>query len=219
MASAIKEKPSATWDFPRLRRHLGMIPAERILMVPYPGTAKPKDVVYWDEHFNVICELVDGILVRKPMGAEESMLASFLCHLFWAFLTKHDLGLILGEAGFLELMKDQVRAPDVSFISWSRLPEGRLPEKKIPFLAPDLAVEILSESNTTKEMERKRREYFDQGTRLVWLVDPRTKAVEVFTSPEESTVLQIGETLDGGDVLPGFKLKLGKLFGRGRKRG
>ncbi len=85
-------------------------------------------------------------------------------------------------------------------------------------MIPDLAVEVLSESNTAKEMLRKRRAFFEGGTRLVWQVNPAAKTVEVFTSPEESTVLGVRQTLDGGEVLPRFKLKINKLFPSTRKR-
>jgi len=153
------------------------------------------------------------------MGTEESMLAMFLGRKLGNYADKHNLGIVLGEAGFVELMKGQVRAPDVSFISFAQLPEGKLPKKqRIARVVPDLAVEVLSESNTPKEMARKRRECFARGTQLFWQVNPENKTVEVFTLPSESTALHVGQTLDGGRVLPGFKLQLSKIFGAGRKR-
>jgi len=189
-----------------------MIPAERILLFPHPGSASPEDVLALDDHYNVICELFDGVLVRKPMGAEESRIAMYIGGKIASYAERRKLGVVLGEAGFLELMPGQVRAADVSFISKERLPGGKLPKKKIPPLVPNLAVEVLSDSNTPKEMARKRQECFAQGTQLVWQVDPKTKTVEVFTSPTESRVLRLGQTLDGENVLPGFKLKLSKIF-------
>ncbi len=218
MATATTQaKPSATWSDARLRRHLGMIPAERIMRSPKPGSATVDDVVTLDDHHHMICELVDGVLVRKPMGTEESMLAMFLGRQIGNFADKDDLGIVLGEAGFLELTEGLVRGPDVSFIAWDQLPDGKLPKKRIARLFPNLAVEVLSESNTAKEMARKRQEYFAQGTQIVWQVNPADKTVEVFTSPTESTMLRVGQTLDGGPVLPGFKLKLSKIFTAGRK--
>ena len=70
------------------------------------------------------------------------------------------------------LFRGLVRIPDVAFTSWERLPGRRVPPEPIPELAPDLAVEVLSQSNTEAEMTRKRGEYFAAGVRLVWLVDP-----------------------------------------------
>jgi len=100
----------------------------------------------------------------------------------------------------------------VAFVNWARIPDRRVPEAPIPDLAPDLPVEVLSESNTPGEMLRKRRDYFASGTRLVWQIDHRTRTAEVFTSPMDSIVLDESQTLEGGDVLPGFTLPLAQLF-------
>jgi len=213
MATAtVKAQPSPLWGIARLRRHLGMIPAERILLFPYSGPAAPEDVLFLDDHHDVICELFDGILVRKPMGVEESRIAMFIGAMILQYSQKRKLGIVLGEAAFLEIMPRQVRAADVAFISKKRLPGGKLPKKRIPLLTPDLSIEVLSDSNTSKEMARKRRECFSQGTQLFWQVDPKTKTVEVFTSPTESKVFRVGQTLEGGEVLPGFKLKVSDIF-------
>jgi Uma2 family endonuclease len=85
--------------------------------------------------------------------------------------------------------------------------DGVLVEK-----VPELAVEVLSESNTPREMERKRQEYFKFGVQLVWMVDPNTRAIQVFTSPENPTTLRESDVLDGGTVLVGFTLAIKELF-------
>ena len=105
-----------------------------------------------------------------------------------------------------------VRLPDVAYVSWSRLPGGRIPTEPVFGLAPDLAVEVLSASNTPGEMRRKRREYFDAGVRLVWIVDPVARTVAVYTKPAEPSIVSANAVLDGGDVLPGFALPLADLF-------
>ena len=74
------------------------------------------------------------------------------------------------------------------------------------------AIEVLSPSNTEKEMERKRKEYFFGGTRLVWIVDESKRTVEVWTSPDDCVTLTEGDTLDGGDLLPGFRVALKDIF-------
>jgi Uma2 family endonuclease len=107
-----------------------------------------------------------------------------------------------------------VRIPDVAFVSWKRVPDHAYPEEPIPDLAPDLAIEVLSKHNTKAEMQRKLKEYFLTGVELVWFVDPVKRRVQVFTSPEESHIVHEDEVLDGGNVLPGFKLPLRKLFAR-----
>jgi Uma2 family endonuclease len=198
-----------------LLAELGDIPPHRVLLRPYPGTATEQDIIdIHARHHKRLCELVDGVLVEKAMGFEESMLALLLGSFLINFVRQHDLGIVAGADGTLRLRPGLVRIPDVSFVSWARLPERRSPGKPIPDLAPDLAVEVLSKSNTLQEMERKLREYFQAGVRLVWYIDPEARTVEVFTAVDWSTMLDESQTLDGGDVLPGFALPLCELFPR-----
>ncbi|HEV7225559.1 MAG TPA: Uma2 family endonuclease, partial [Pirellulales bacterium] len=79
-------------------------------------------------------------------------------------------------------------------------------------LAPDLAAEVLSKGNTKQEMARKLDDYFGAGVRLVWHLDPKTATAECYTSPTTSVLVKANESLDGGAVLPGFLLRLDKLF-------
>ena len=105
-----------------------------------------------------------------------------------------------------------MRIPDVSFVSWDRLPGRTFPREEIWKLAPDLAVEVISRSNTRQEMARKLADYFSAGVRLVWYVYPAASEVEVYESPDKHVTLSIQDTLDGGEVLPGFRLPLSTLF-------
>jgi Uma2 family endonuclease len=197
---------------------LGDIPSERIRMRPAPGTATAADVIALFDGEKRLFELVDGVLVEKAMGVYESLVAGVLIQLLWNFLEQNDLGIVLGADGALEVLPDLVRIPDVSFIAWDRLPDEKLPRARIPVLAPDLAVEVLSQGNTEAEMERKLREYFEAGVRLVWYVDPETRTARVYTRPDEVRLLHEDDTLDGGDVLPGFHLTLRECFDRAVRR-
>src|SRR5258708_1197455 len=98
------------------------------------------------------------------------------------FVSQHDLGKVLGPDGTLKLLPEQVRIPDVCFISWGQLRDKSLRDVAIPPLVPDLAVEILSPGNTKREMDRKLREYFQAGVRLVWYVDPRKRIAHAYTA-------------------------------------
>lgn len=193
---------------------LGGISPHRIRLHPSPGQAREKDVTDILDRTGVICELVDGVLVEKVMGYLEASLALWIGHLLQSFLDRRDLGLLAGADGALRLMPGLVRAPDVSFVSWAKLPQRRVPVKPIPDLVPDLAIEILSESNTPGEMARKLHDYFDAGVVSVWLVDLRARTVSVFLEPEVYTVHTEGEVLDGGDVLPGLNLAVRDIFAR-----
>jgi Uma2 family endonuclease len=197
---------------PELRRYFDMIPAERIVLDPAPGTATKKHLIRENERKYRLCELVDGVLLEKPMGTKEGLLGGWLLHFLWQFLEAHRLGIVLGGDAALELMPDLVRVPDVSFISFDRLPGRKVPAKAIAPLSPGLAVEVLSPSNTKKEMQRKCREYLTTGSRLVWLIYPKTRVVEVHKTAGRCRRLRIGQVLDGGDVLPGFELPLSQLL-------
>jgi Uma2 family endonuclease len=119
----------------------------------------------------------------------------------------------------MRLWAGRVRIPDVAFTSWDRMPGRRRPPQPIPTLAPDLAVEILSRSNTVAEMRLKRQDYFAAGVRLVWEVDPEARTVSVYIAPANPTILTETDTIDGGAVLPGFTLSLRDLFGELDRQG
>jgi len=209
---AAVETTSTIGTLADLVERLGGIPLDRIRYQPPPGTATVEDVVRVEEQENRLCELVDGVLVEKAMGFRESLLAMAIGHCLRDFVMPANLGLVAGSDGMMQLFEGLVRIPDVSFVSWSNVPGGKVPNHPVPLLAPDLAVEVLSKTNTPGEMKRKRKEYFDAGARLVWLVDLERRKVSVFTSPEQSREFTEAETLDGGEVLPGFNLSLRELF-------
>jgi len=191
---------------------LGHVPLERIVFDPWPGTATEEDVVRLDDHEDRLCELIDGTLVEKPMGYEESAIAMEIGRHLGNFVIPRKLGVVTGPDGMIKLLARRVRIPDVAFVSMARLPGGRMPKQPIPQLAPDLAVEVLSESNTRAEMTNKLQEYFTAGTRLVWYVDPKTRTIDVYTSPENPTRLVVGDVLTGGEVLPAFQIAVADLF-------
>jgi Uma2 family endonuclease len=191
---------------------LGNVPLERIRFDPWPGSATEADVVRLEERENRLCELVNGTLVEKPMGLVESIIAGVLIRVLGTFVESRRLGVVTAPDGMLRLSRDLVRIPDVAFISFARMPGGVLPNEPIPSLAPDMACEILSKSNTPAEMRRKLREYFDAGTRLVWIIDPPTRSATVHTSPEQSVAIPADGKLSGAEVLPGFEVALAELF-------
>jgi Uma2 family endonuclease len=195
-----------------LLEQLGDVPPSRVWLVPAPGTATEQDLLDISEKENRLFELVDGTLVEKPMGFQESLLAAFLIELLGPFVRAANLGLVTAPDATVRLAPRLVRIPDVAFFSWDRIPGGRVPKEPVPSLGPDLAAEILSASNTPREMARKRREYFESGARLVWLIDPASRMVAVFTSPDASVNLSESDVLDGGAVLPGFTLVLRDFF-------
>ncbi len=142
------------------------------------------------------------------------MLATQLAYLIRCYLEQNDFGALIGGAGLLEILPRQVRAPDVSFIRWERLPKPGAPKPPIYAAVPDLAVEILSKSNTKVEMDRKLQDYFKAGVRLVWYIDPDARTAKAYSAPAKWTDIGSDGSLSGGEVLPGFELSLAKLFAR-----
>jgi Uma2 family endonuclease len=200
-----------------LQNRLGGVPLARIWYRPAPGTATEKDVLEAEARENRLCELVDGTLVEKAMGFEEARLALRLGWLIASYVDQNDLGVSVGADGMMRIAPGLVRIPDLSFIAWNRLLDRESPQEPIPDLAPDLAVEVLSEGNTKAEMARKVREYFEAGVVLVWLIDPRKRTARVVSTVEKSIVVRADQALDGGDVLPGFSLLLSDLLDGGRR--
>jgi Uma2 family endonuclease len=199
------------WSAEDLAARLGDIPLRRIRFDPPPGTADKADAVRATETERP-CELIDGTLVEKTVGAWESRLAALLIELLGAFARRQRLGVVFAPDATMELARGQDRIPNVSFVSWARLPADRT--DPVPAMVPDLAVEIIGEGNTRREMDRKRAEYLSAGVRLLWYVHPATRTVEVFTpaAPDAPRTLREGDALDGGEVLQGFSLPVAELF-------
>jgi len=209
------KNPPPTWTtMADLLLHLGEIPPDRVRLEPVPGTATEKDVLRVMDQEDRLCELVDGVLVEKAMGFLESGVAIRLGRFLDAFAEDHDLGIVVGADGTVRLMRGLVRIPDVAFVSYRQLPERCFPEQAIPDLAPDLAVEVLSDSNTPAEIQRKLKEYFLAGVRLVWVIDPDRRTAQVYTAPDRRRDLAADGVLEGEDVLPGFRLPPPQLFAR-----
>jgi Uma2 family endonuclease len=163
---------------------------QRVRLYPTPGTATETDVIRILDEENRPCELVEGTLVEKAMGYEESAIAGFLITYLNNFVLPRKLGIVTGESGAVRLFPGLVRIPDVAFASWDCFPGRKRPKTSVPHLAPDLVVEVLSKSNTKSEMARKLGEYFQAGVRLIWLVNPKTWTARVYTAVDQMVLLK-----------------------------
>lgn len=157
-------------------------------------------------------ELVRGQVVKEPpAGFRHGGIAGRLAAVLHSFANQNDLGeVVTAETGFV--LSDEpptVRAPDVAFVAKDRLTFD--PDRFAP-LAPDLAVEIVSPSNTVSEIHAKVMDYLDAGTCLVWVVDPPSRSVMVYRSSEEIRLLNGDAEIDGADVLPGFRIRVSQLI-------
>jgi Uma2 family endonuclease len=190
---------------------LGDIPASRIRWKPYPGTATVQDVVNIRNSEKRLFELVEGVLVEKTMGWRESLIAMEIVKLLATHVDAHDLGAVTGPDGMMQLFAGLVRMPDVAFVTWDRARSANAGSEAAPLMAPDLAVEVLSRSNTDREMQRKLQEYLDSGVRLVWFVDLEARSVTVYDSDGAAKVIDTSGEIEGGAVLPGFSLPVADL--------
>lgn len=211
MATAT-EPTSTTSSFAAILERLGGIDPARVRVLGGLRPATEDDLIRENQRREALYELVDGLLVEKGMGYNESGLALALAVALRLFIRPRKLGLLTGADGMMRLFPGQVRMPDLAFASWDRMPGRRRPTGGIAGFAPDLAIEILSRSNTKAELARKREDYFAAGVRLVWEFDPVQRTVAVYEAPEDPMILDATMTLDGGEVLPGFVLSLAELF-------
>jgi Uma2 family endonuclease len=192
---------------------LGGISLDRILWTPRPGTATEEDQLRLvSGEPKRLVELIDGILVEKGMGNRESLLAASLLMLLMNFVHPRRLGVVGAPDAILRMKTGRNRMPDIYFTAWASLPSDTAHLQPVAHYPADLAVEILSENNTRKEIEQKRREYFAAGSKRVWIIDPDARTVAVYTDPDTHKLLTEADTLDGGNVLPGFVLPLADLF-------
>lgn len=157
-------------------------------------------------------EIIDGQRVELlPMGASESWLASYLVTLINHFAMSS-----IGMAGvetLFDLRIGRNRRPDVALVRYDRWPRLRpVPPGDAWSVVPNLAVEVVSPSNAQQDVLDKLIDYFRAGVQLVWVIYPQHRQVYVYTSMKRVQVLDRDDTLNGGDVLPGFALPLVTLF-------
>lgn len=160
-------------------------------------------------------EIIDGTKVEMPpMSAKSTGLSSDLAYYLTSYGVERGVGKAYSEMLIkLALPVDRNRRPDVVFVPFSRWAKGRdLPSANAWAVLPDLCVEVVSPTDFADEQWEKVCEYFQAGVRLVWVVYPRQQHVHVYELLTASRVLGRGDTLDGGAVLPDFRLPLAELF-------
>jgi Uma2 family endonuclease len=157
-------------------------------------------------------ELINGVIVEMSPNLEHGMLAALLAAFMVPFVRANDLGMVAVEVDhYLPEDRYNTRRPDVSFYSKARL-KGLEKNQFVP-LMPDLAIEIKSPSNSKEDLLQKTAYYLQNGCRMVWLVYPEDQTIAVYTAADsEPRIFGINDVLDGGDLLPGFKLAVKDIF-------
>jgi Uma2 family endonuclease len=182
-------------------------------------TISAEKKVWTDEEFVALSkdgyryELVNGELVDMGhSGMEHGYVACILVALLTTFVRQNKLGAICDSSTAFTLKNGNKRSPDVSFVSKERLKGLKRPPRGFFQCSPDLAVEILSPSNTVGEIHDKIVEYFENETRLVWVIHPDEKYVLVYHSPEPDRFLRSQDALNGEAIVPGFSMSVAELF-------
>jgi Uma2 family endonuclease len=160
-------------------------------------------------------ELVEGRLVRMaPTGSEHGLVATELLFAVTRFVKEHALGVVFPpETGFLVSMTgeaDTVLAPDLAYVRTER--KQATDVTGYARVAPDLVAEVASPSQARRAMQDKARQWLNSGVRLVWLVFPETRTVEVWRPNEPARTLSEVDELTGEDVLPGFSNAVAGMF-------
>ncbi len=193
---------------------MSTIPAMPPVPAELRSPALPPDILTAGLPHEMLYEVVDGQVVEKMMSARETEIASILLQLLGHYLRMNRSGKAVVEMLFrIDREKDLRRRPDVAFVSHARWPFNRRIPKVTPWdMVPDIAIEVISESNSAYEVQKKIHEYFAAGVRQVWVVYPDQAEVYVYSSPSQIDVFTVGQELDGGDLLPGFRLPVAVLF-------
>jgi Uma2 family endonuclease len=161
-------------------------------------------------------ELIEGYVIEMPpAGPRHNEIAFYLAVLIFQFVRQHRLGWASGDGtGYLiRGERESVLIPDASFVAAERIPPGETPDTGWTF-PPDLAVEVVSPSDRADDVNAKVTTYLQAGTRLVWVVWPRTRTIYAFRAGRADT-LGLNDRLDGGDVLPGFSVPVAEIFAVG----
>lgn len=176
-----------------------LLTAEEFLLLPDPANG-----------FQM--ELVRGeVVTMPPPGGLHGVSCSKADRRIGNFVETHDLGVVTAnDTGFITTRDpDSVRGPDVAYWSKERLPEVPVGYIEVP---PDLVVEVLSPSNTTKQIRAKLQEYFARGVRMAWVIAPEDRTLTVYRTPDEGRLLHETATVTGDDVLPGFECRVGEMM-------
>jgi Uma2 family endonuclease len=176
-----------------------------------------------DEQFYQLCQLNPDVkfernargelLIMSPTGGETGCYNSELNAEFVVWNRQTKLGVVFDSSTGFKLPNGGDRSPDVAWVKkerWDALtPEQK---KKFPPIAPDFVLELMSPTDTLREIQAKMQEYMNSGVKLAWLIDPEGRRVEVYRPGQDIEVLDAPETLSGEDVLPGFVLNLQAIW-------
>jgi Uma2 family endonuclease len=153
------------------------------------------------------------LIIMPPTGGETSNRNAGLTAQIWVWNEQTQLGKVFDSSGGFKLPNGADRSPDASWVKLERW-NALTPEQKTKFapLCPDFVVELLSPSDSLKDTQEKMKEYRDNGARLGWLINRKSRQVEIYRQGQDVEVVENPVTLSGEDVLPGFALYLESIW-------
>ncbi len=183
----------------------------------------PPVLVLTDEQFYQLCQVnrdlrrertaTGELIIMPPTGGETGNRNIEIAFQLQAWSRNNNLGIAFDSSTCFKLPNGAERSPDASCVRrerWDNLSQQK--KQKFPPLCPDFVLELRSQTDSLKALPEKMQEYIDNGVILGWLIDPKTKQVEIYRVGQEVKILQNPETLSGEDVLPGFTLNLKPIF-------
>lgn len=156
-------------------------------------------------------ELVDGQIRVSPAGGRHGGVCVQLVTFLNTFVRERKLGHVFDSSTGFRLPGGNIRLPDVSFVASGRFDGERKPED-FPNLPPDLAVEVLSPGDRSRDVLDKVGEYLQAGVRLVWVIDPKQRTAAIYRSLTQVKMVGANDFLEGEDALPGFRCRLADVL-------
>lgn len=176
-----------------------------------------------DEQFFQLCQENENIrlertakgelIIMSPAGGETGNSNAGLTAQTWIWNEQNKLGKVFDSSTGFKLPNGANRAPDAAWVTlerWNALTAEQ--KKKFPPICPDFVVELMSPSDSLKETQDKMKEYRDNGARLGWLINRKSRQVEIYRQGAEVELLSSPATLSGEDILPGFMLSLESIW-------
>lgn len=178
--------------------------AEPVSLEAYARLEEPDDLG--------VFEVVEGRLVREPRpGYRHGRLQARLARMLADHAEAHHLGVVLTDVGIvLSEVPATVRGPDVAFLARNRVPEGD--PAGLLRVVPDLVVEIISPTDTARDLNARIVDFLDAGVPEAWVAEPDTRTVTVYRADGSGEILRGDEVLRGGAALPGFELEVEAVF-------
>ena len=195
---------------------LGDIHPNRIWMNPAPGTVTLENFI--ESHIGMdkpIREMILGTVVEKALGFYQSTMSVIVASPMLRHVLDNRLGYVIGAGGLFLVNSTTARSADIAYIARNRVPATGLPssyDDPVPAIIPNLTVDMVKRDNTPRELEMRRKDFFQAGVMLHWEIDAENRTAIAYTDWDVGTPIAQDGKLDGGEILPGFCISIKDVF-------